>query len=130
MAKLVENFHLSSGNSYQLIQINKLSIPNYHILAYPLSQGQPNAMELAELLKNGVNHAKDLALRLTGDRDAYTLIYSGYSARRRKGWHVHIVILGTRWRKARLYAVLSIKNILQALGLRKDDAPKINGQSF
>ena len=54
----------------------------------------------------------------------FTILYSGYGARREKGWHVHIVLLGNRWRKAWLYLVLSAKNLLQAFGLRKDDAPR------
>ena len=125
MSEKIEGFKLSNGKRYELLAINKITIPNYHILAFPLNQGQPDPNELAELLRNGVRHARQLALKLTGERDAYTIIYSGYSARRRKGWHVHIVILGSRWRKARLYAVLAFKNCLQALGFRKDDAPKL-----
>jgi hypothetical protein len=30
-----------------------------------------------------------------------------------------------RWRKAWLYLVLAGKNVLQALGLRRDDAPRL-----
>jgi hypothetical protein len=43
------------------------------------------------------------------------------------GWHIHIVLLTGRWRKAWLYLVLAGKNLLQALGLRRDDAPRIRG---
>jgi len=71
-----------------------------------------------------IERAKILAYEFIGDREAFT-IFSGYSARREKGWHVHIVLLGNRWRKAWLYFVLSAKNLFQAMGLRNDDAPKI-----
>ena len=76
------------------------------------------------MLTYGLEHAAQLAQQHTGDAQAYTLLCSGYSSRREKGWHVHIVLLGNRWRKAWLYLVLCGKNLLQALGLRHDDAPR------
>ena len=63
----------------------------------------------------GVERAQSIASDTLGDPEAFGLIYSGYSARREKGWHVHIVLLGNRWRKAWLYLVLAGKNLLQAL---------------
>ena len=80
------------------------------------------------MLNIGVGHAQELAGRLLNDQEAFTILYSGYSARREKGWHVHIVLLGNRWRKAWLYAVLAGKNLLQAFGLRQDDAPRIRNE--
>ena len=76
------------------------------------------------MLNIGVSYAQKMALQYVGDKEAFSVLYSGYSARREKGWHVHIVLLGNRWRKAWLYFVLAMKNMLQAIGLRKDDAPK------
>jgi hypothetical protein len=78
------------------------------------------------MLTLGVSHAQEIAGELLGDRQAFTILYSGYSARREKGWHVHIVLLGNRWKKAWLYFVLAGKNLAQAFGLRRDDAPRIN----
>lgn len=100
-------------------------IPNYYVLAFPKSQGQPSATEVVEMLNIGTSYAQQLALDLLGDAEAFTILYSGYSARREKGWHVHIVLLGNRWKKAWLYFVLAGKNLAQALGLRKDDAPRL-----
>ena len=77
------------------------------------------------MLNLGIGHAQGLANELLGDCEAFTILYSGYSARREKGWHVHIVLLGNRWRKAWLYAVLAGKNLVQALGLRRDGAPRL-----
>lgn len=77
------------------------------------------------MLTLGVRYAQNIAYDKLGDREAFSVLYSGYSARREKGWHVHIVLLGNRWRKAWLYSVLACKNLLQAFGLRKDDAPKL-----
>lgn len=99
-------------------------IPNYYLLAFPIEHGQPSSAEITEMLNLGIRHAQDLAGELLGDREAFTILYSGYSARREKGWHVHIVLLGNRWRKAWLYAVLAGKNLAQAFGLRRDDAPR------
>jgi hypothetical protein len=40
----------------------------------------------------------------------------------------HIVLLGNRWKKAWLYAHLAGKNLLQAVGLRRDDAPRTRNE--
>lgn len=117
---------LSTGKSCNLFRIRKDLIPNYYLLAFPKEQGEPSATEVTEMLIFGIQKARDIALDVVGDCEAYSLLYSGYSARREAGWHVHIVILGNRWRKAWLYIVLSGKNLLQAFGLRKDDAPRIS----
>ncbi|MGH7628311.1 MAG: hypothetical protein ACREOF_02805 [Gemmatimonadales bacterium] len=100
-------------------------IRNYYLLAFPIEQGQPSSAEITEMLNLGISHAQNLAGELLGDREAFTVLYSGYSARREKGWHVHIVLLGNRWRKAWLYAVLAGKNLAQALRLKRDDAPRV-----
>ena len=122
---LYNQFELSSGNYCRLLRIRKDFIPNYYILAFPKTQGEPSPQEVSEMLKLGTFHAQKLAKEVIGDPEAFTILYSGYSARREKGWHVHIVLLGNRWKKAWLYMILSGKNIAQAFGLRKDDAPRI-----
>jgi len=106
------------------MRIKREFIPNYYILAFPVVQGEPSAVEITEMMNLGVCRAKQLAHTLVGDPEAFSILYSGYSSRREKGWHIHIVLLGNRWRKAWLYLVLSGKNLVQALGLRKDDAPR------
>ncbi len=116
---------LASGRSCRLMTIRNDIIRNYYLLAFPKDQGQPSPGEVAEMLTLGVAHAQQLAVQLLGDREAFTILYSGYSARREKGWHVHIVLLGNRWRKACLYALLAAKNLTQALRLRRDDAPRL-----
>ncbi|MEL6918810.1 MAG: hypothetical protein AAFO99_13895 [Bacteroidota bacterium] len=123
--KSSERFNLKSGNSCEIIKIKRDLIPNYYLLAFPKTQGEPSPTEVGEMLQLGMYHAKSISGALLGDREAFTILYSGYSARREKGWHVHIVLLGNRWKKAWLYTVLSFKNLFQALGLRKDDAPKV-----
>ena len=122
--KLREPIRLQSGRVCELIKIEKDLIPDYYLVAFPRHNGQPNAAEVTEMIEIGINKAKSIARQLLGDEEAFTVLYSGYSARREKGWHIHIVLLGNRWRKAWLYCILTFKNMLQAVGLRKDDAPK------
>lgn len=76
------------------------------------------------MLALGIARAQSLARARVGDPGAYSVLYSGYSARRERGWHIHIVLLTGRWKKAWLYLVLAEKSALQALGLRRDDAPR------
>jgi len=120
----MRTFTLASGRNCRLIRIKRDPIPYYYVLAFPLAQGQPDAEDIREMLVIGMARAERLAAAHTGDSQAFTILYSGYSARREKGWHVHIVLLGNRWRKAWLYLVLCGKNLLQALRLRQDDAPR------
>ena len=119
------SIELASGKYCNFLRIRRDLIPNYYILAFPKSQGEPSKEEVSDMVTLGIECAKSIAKEYVGDSEAYTLLYSGYSARREKGWHIHIVLLGNRWKKAWLYLVLAGKNILQAIGLRKDDSPRI-----
>ena len=97
------NIRLRTGNECQLVKIGNELIANYYLLGFPKSQGEPSAHEVTEMLTIGIAQARDLAFKHVGDAEAFTVLYSGYSARGEKGWHVHIVLLGSRWRKAWLY---------------------------
>ncbi len=126
-SKLNLKFNLASGNVCKLLRIGNEFIPNYYLLAFPKTQGEPSAIEITEMLNLGTSNAQKLAYDLLGDSEAFSVLYSGYSSRREKGWHIHIVLLGSRWRKAWLYMILAGKNLVQAFGLRKDDAPRLQG---
>ena len=119
-----ERLVLSTGRTCDVVRVRNEWIPKYYLLTFPRSAGEPTRAEVSEMLALGIEKARRLATEATGDPEAFGLIYSGYSVRREQGWHVHIVLLGNRWRKAWLYIVLAGKNLLQALRLRKDDAPK------
>lgn len=123
--KVIESFTLQSGADCQLLNIRNDLIPNYYLLCFPKTLGEPSDIDVTEMLTIGVQYAQKVALQKLGDKEAFSVLYSGYSVRREKGWHVHIVLLGNRWRKAWLYSVLAMKNLLQAFGMRKDDAPKL-----
>ena len=120
-----ETIALTSGSTCKLLRIRNDLIPDYYLLTFPKSAGEPAPAELAEMLVIGMARAQQLALDRIGDRGAFSVLYSGYSARREAGWHIHIVLLSGRWKKAWLYLVLAGKNLLQAVGLRSDDAPRI-----
>ena len=121
----VKQFQLETGDTCSLHQITNDVIPNYYLLSFPKQLGEPSSADLEQILQFGISEARKLAQTITSDPEAFTIVYSGYSARREKGWHVHIFLLGNRWRKAWLYFVLALKNLAQAFGLRKDDAPRI-----
>lgn len=122
---IVDTFTLKSGAECKLLSIRNDLIPDYYLLCFPRTLGEPSDIDVTEMLTLGVQYAQKIAFHKLGDREAFSVLYSGYSARREKGWHVHIVLLGNRWRKAWLYSVLAMKNLLQAFGIRKDDAPKL-----
>src|SRR5262245_10031997 len=125
MHDVVNSFVLGSGRKCTLYRIRRDMIPDYYLLTFPRDAGEPAPADLAEMLTIGMTQAQSLAIARVGDPGAYSILYSGYSARREHGWHIHIVLLTGRWKKAWLYLVLSGKNLLQALGLRKDDAPRL-----
>ena len=125
MAQLIERYTLNSGADCSLLRIKNDLIPNYYLLCFPKTLGEPSELDVSEMLSLGVQYARKISLERLGDSEAFSVLYSGYSARREKGWHVHIVLLGNRWRKSWLYSVLAMKNLLQAFGIRKDDAPKL-----
>ena len=116
---------LNSGKNCQIIKIKNDFIPNYYLIAFPKTQGEPTTDEISEMMQIGINYAKEISFELLGDKEAFSILYSGYSSRREKGWHIHIILLGNRWRKAWLYFMLALKNISQALHIRKDDSPKL-----
>ena len=125
MAEIIERYVLNSGAECRLLRIKTDLIPNYYLLSFPKTLGEPSKLDVSEMLSLGMQYAQKISLEKLGDSEAFSVLYSGYSARREKGWHVHIVLLGNRWRKAWLYSVLALKNLLQAFGVRKDDAPKL-----
>ena len=120
----LEKYNLSTGKRCELKRIRNEWIPNYYILIFPKDLGEPGPKEISEMITIGMECAQNLANDYIKDKEAFTILYSGYSSRREKGWHIHIVLLGNRWRKAWLYLILSGKNLLQAFRLKRDDAPK------
>ena len=68
-----------------------------------------------ELVQFFLIQAHGLALATTGDSEAFVLVHSGSSVRKRKSWHLHVFIVRSRWQKAWLYSILAAKNIAQTM---------------
>jgi hypothetical protein len=71
-------------------------------------RGQPPSD--AELLAFFLSEAARLAHDAVGDAQAFMLIHSGRSIRKRPNWHLHVFVVQHRWQKAWVYTVLGAKN--------------------
>jgi hypothetical protein len=111
---------LSSGRSLELKRVNSLVLRHYYVLACSDASAELTETEVAEMLDFASREGRSLSLKHAGDSRRYTLIFSGPLSSRRRGAHVHILVTTSRWGKAWLYAVLAVKNLLQAVGLRSD----------
>jgi len=114
-----QDYLLASGARCHLTKARHPLLRNYFVLGFPY--GEPSIAEESELIARALRCARELSLTLAGRQEAYTVIYSGHATRRAKGWHAHIVVLANRRQKAWLYFVLGGKNLLQALGFRRDE---------
>ncbi|VXC11374.1 hypothetical protein [Massilia sp. 9I] len=84
-----------------------------YVLCHDASPDSPNAGP--GLVDFFIWKAEQLALETTGDPQAYMVILSGASIRRRPGLHMHVFIVRYRWQKAWVYLVLGAKNLGLAL---------------
>ena len=64
----------------------------------------------ADLMAFFLAEAERLAHESVGDPQAYLLIHSGSSIRKRPNWHLHVFVVQRRWQKAWVYSVLGVKN--------------------
>jgi len=67
------------------------------------------------LLGFSYEQAKVLSKQYSGEPEAFVLLISGNSIRKRDNWHVHIFIVTTRIQKAWLYFLLGIKSFALAI---------------
>jgi len=74
----VEVFHLNSGAKCQLRNIRNDLIPSYYLLCFPEELGEPSDQDVTEMLTLGVRHAQQIAFEKLGDREAFSVLYSGY----------------------------------------------------
>lgn len=121
------DYLLASGAYCHLTKARHPLLRNYFVLSFP--HGEPSVLEESELITRALNCARELSLTIAGKQEAFTVIYSGHATRRAQGWHAHIVVLANRRQKAWLYFVLSCKNLLQALGFRRDVEIQTTDQS-
>lgn len=64
-----------------------------------------------ELLQFFTAEACRLAEQSVGDSEAFMLLHSGRTIRKRANWHLHVFVVQHRWQKAWVYTVLAVKNI-------------------
>lgn len=70
------------------------------------------------LMASARREAETIALRVTGDRNKFTLIHNGGALARCAMPHVHIVCARTRMQKAMIYLLIGLKNLLPARSSR------------
>ena len=72
-------------------------------------------MPEAQLVTFFMGEAERLAHGAVGDAQAFMLIHSGSSIRKRPNWHLHVFVVQRRWQKAWVYTVLGAKNFALAI---------------
>jgi len=58
--------------------------------------------------------AEQLATDAVNDPQAFMIIHSGASIRKRPNWHLHVFVVQYRWQKAWVYMILATKNVTVA----------------
>ena len=122
-----DSFLLSSGRVCRWESPRVFLLRHYLVLTFLQEQGEPTEAEEIEMLTHALSEARQFAEKLLKNPEAFVLVHSGRSSRRVRGWHIHIVLIASRWQKAWLYFVLAGKNILQAVGLRGGSSRSDNG---
>ena len=109
----------------------KYRLPWLHhcfVLCHEPGAGVPSQTS-PELAAFFMAQAEELARAAVGDPQAFMLIHSGSSIRKRPSAHFHVFVVQRRWQKAWVYTILGAKNFalaaytaLRALGrtLRAD----------
>lgn len=72
----------------------------------------PSGLEFSpvSLMTFFLSEAERLAAEAVGDSQAFMLIHSGHSIRKRSNWHLHVFVVQHRWEKAWVYLILGAKN--------------------
>lgn len=62
-----------------------------------------------------LSEAERLAGESVGDRQAFLLVHSGATVRKRANWHLHVFVVQHRWQKGWLHTVLGVKSLVMAV---------------
>lgn len=103
-----------TARSCLLVKYRLPLLPHCFILCHEPSTDSPESSP-ASLMEFFMSEAQRLAEESVGDSQAFMLIHSGSSIRRRSNWHLHVFVVQHRWEKAWVYSVLGIKNTYLAL---------------
>ncbi len=105
------NIVLQSGRSCILLRPRLRIARFYHVLYFPVAQGQPASEEEREMLSISLDTARQLASRHLENPEAYVIIHNGSVSRRRKNFHIHIIPVSEKIEKTRIYFLLFLRNI-------------------
>lgn len=99
-----------------------------YVLCHEPSPESPESSP-ALLMTFFMSEAERLADEAVGDTQAFMLIHSGRSIRKRSNWHLHVFVVQHRWQKAWVYSVLGVKNAALALYFASRKAFGLPGQT-
>lgn len=91
-------------------------LPHCYVLCHRPPLPPESWPQREQVLGFFLSQAHRLANEAVGDPEAFLLVYSGASIRKRAGLHVHLFIVRSRWQKAWAYGILGARNMLLALG--------------
>ena len=89
-------------------------LPHCFVLCHE-PMAAPGVQGRADLMAFFIAQASRLALEAVGDDQAFVLMHNGAAIRKRANWHLHLFVVRARWQKAWVYAILAMKNLLQAV---------------
>ena len=117
MGASVEQYCLASGNKALFARPRVPFGFDYCVLVFDESQGQPGIDDQNEMLVLSLSLARQLALARFGDSERFMLIHNGPGARRKRGFHCHIIPVAGRMEKTLVYLWLFLKNVLHPVWL-------------
>ena len=71
---IVDIFTLKSGAKCKLLNIRNDLIPNYYLICFPRTLGEPSEIDVTEMLTLGVQYAQKIAFQKLGDRQAFSVL--------------------------------------------------------
>lgn len=96
-----------------LVQYSLPGLPHCFVLCHePMTA--PDLQGRADLMAFFMAQASRLALESVGDDQAFVLVHNGATMRKRANWHLHLFVVRQRWQKAWVYAILAVKNLVNA----------------
>ncbi len=110
-----ESIALSTGRTCLLKNPALPFLDHYHVLTFPLEQGQPSHAEADEMMMIAARKARDLGLAYYGDDECFSLIYNGRRTRRRPWLHIHILPSQSPAAKQLTFLAFHLKRLLRRL---------------
>ena len=97
-----------------LVHYRLPGLPHCYVMCHE-PMAAPDVAGRADLMSFFIAQASRLALDAVGDDQAFVLMHNGAAIRRRANWHLHLFVVRRRWQKAWVYAILALKNLVNAL---------------